>query len=266
VSCGAELTPRTEAIWDRALRTATCLDCAGAADQSSDVQPAAQPQPLERGEAGASARRRYEQLHERREAHAREKLGRLSGVYLALSNEPQSTRAWGIGSSGERRLGAYLDTLNDDVSVIVLHDRRIPRTRANIDHIAITRSGVFVIDAKNYSGKVQKVDKGGWFSADLHLYVGRRDCSKLIPAMAKQVEVVSRALGEDVMKELALTVTPVLCFVDAEWSLFARPFQLEGVWVEWSKSLGQRLQAPGPLSEEQVRTLAELVAARLPAS
>ena len=38
--------------------------------------------------------------------------------------------------------------------------------RANIDHIAICRSGVWAIDAKNYAGRVQRIDKGGWFSTD----------------------------------------------------------------------------------------------------
>ncbi len=37
----------------------------------------------------------------------------------------------------------------------MLHDRRIPGSRANIDHIAIATSGVWVIDAKRYKGKVQ---------------------------------------------------------------------------------------------------------------
>lgn len=74
-------------------------------------------------------------------------------------------------------LGEYLETLHDERSVIVLHDRRIPGTRSNIDYIAITRSGgVWAIDAKNYTGKVQRVDKGGRLSTDFHLYVGRRDC------------------------------------------------------------------------------------------
>jgi hypothetical protein len=91
-------------------------------------------------------------------------------------NEPQSTIAWAQGGRGERLLGDYLEKIQDDRSVVVLHDRRIPGTRANIDHIAITRSGgVWAIDAKNYTGKVQRLDKGGWFSTDLRLYVGHRD-------------------------------------------------------------------------------------------
>jgi hypothetical protein len=225
-----------------------------------------QPRPLERGEAGASAGRRHERLHEKRETQARDKFGRLAGIYLAITNEPESTRAWATGSSGERVLGAYLDSLDDDASVIVLHDRRIPHKRANIDHVAITRGGVFVIDAKNYSGKVQKIDKGGWFSTDLRLYVGRRDCSKLVQGIAKQVDAVRQALGAPVIQEFALTITPVLCFVAAEWSLFARPFQVSGVWIDWSHSLGKRLCAPGPLDGEHVRTLARNVAAALPAA
>lgn len=264
--CGADLPPRTEAVWDRAARAATCLACAdlnGDEPASAAEQAPAPPPPLERGEAGGSARRRYQRLHERREKRAQEKLGRLSGIYLALTDDPQSTRAWGVGSSGERRLGAYLDTLNDDESLIVLHDRRVPGTRANIDHLAVSRAGVFVIDAKNYTGKVQKIDKGGWFSTDLRLYVGRRDCTKLVAGMHKQVEAVRQALGPAVVAEFSTALTPVLCFVDAEWSLFARPFQLDGVWVEWSKSLGERLRTPGTLAPDHVQLLARKLATAL---
>ena len=35
----------------------------------------------------------------------------------------------------------------------VMHDRRIRGTKANIDHIAIGPSGVWVIDAKRYKDK-----------------------------------------------------------------------------------------------------------------
>ena len=39
-------------------------------------------------------------------------------------------------------------------SIAVLHDRRIPGSKANIDHIAITAAGIWVIDAKRYKGDV----------------------------------------------------------------------------------------------------------------
>jgi Nuclease-related domain len=173
--CGTELLPGSEAIWDRAAHAATCAGC-------SD-----KPRPLERGTPGGSSAQRHERLHDAREARAKARFGRFSRVYLRLTDEPQSTRAWAVGSRGEKRLGEFLETLHDDETIVVLHDRRIPRSRANIDHIAVTANGLFVIDAKNYTGKIRKIDRGGWFSRDLRLYVGRRDCTKLVRDMAKQV-------------------------------------------------------------------------------
>ena len=258
-SCATALPGGTKAIWDRTARTVTCLDCA------NGTRPSQEPRPLDRGEAGGSAGRRYQRLHERRETQARERWGRLSGLYLALTDEPQSTRAWSTGSSGERRLGAFLDGLSNE-RLTPLHDRRIPRSRANIDHLVVSAAGIFVVDAKHYGGKVRKVNRGGWFSTDYRLYVGRRDCTKLIAGMGKQVEAVSEAIGERVMQEFGLSVTPVLCFVAAEWSLFARSFRLDGVWVEWPQSLAKRLLGPGRLAPEHVQGLASKLASELPAA
>lgn len=60
---------------------------------------------------------------------------------------------WARGAGGEERV-AQLLAKHLDPSVVVLHDRAIARSRANIDHIAIAGSGVWVIDAKRYKGKV----------------------------------------------------------------------------------------------------------------
>lgn len=270
VSCGAALAAGTVAYWDAEAKTVTCLTCRGETTSVSVARPPEDlpvtPRELDRGTAGASARRRYERLHEQREQVARDRLGkRLGGLYLALSTEPQSTVAWAQGARGERLLGEYLEKLHDDTTVIVLHDRRIPGSRANVDHIAITREGgVWAIDAKNYIGKVQRIDKGGWFSTDERLYVGRRDCSKLVAGMAKQVEAIKTAIGEPEMQEFDVTVRAALCFVDAEWSLFAKPFALDSVWIGWAKALGTRLQAEGALAPEHVRILARRVAEALP--
>jgi hypothetical protein len=197
VVCETNLEAGTVAFWNADVKTVMCLECLDISTAASDGTSAAEPAPLprtstlDRGTAGGSARRRYEYLHERREQRARDRYGRLSRIYLAVTSDPQSTIAWAQGGRGERLLGEYLETVHDERSVIVLHDRRIPGTRANIDHIAITHSGeVWAIDAKNYNGKVQRVDKGGWFSTDLHLYVGRRDCTKLVHGMVKQVEAI----------------------------------------------------------------------------
>jgi hypothetical protein len=272
VSCGAALAARTVAYWDAEAKTVTCLTCRGETKSVSEARAPedvpVDPREFDRGTAGASARRRYERLHEQREQVARDRFGkRLGGLYLALSAEPPSTAAWAQGARGERLLGEYLEKLHDDATVIVLHDRRIPGSRANVDHIAVTRSGgVWAIDAKNYTGKVQRIDKGGWFSTDERLYVGRRDCSKLVAGMAKQVEAIKTAIGEPVMQEFDVTVKAALCFVEAEWSLFAKPFALDGVWIGWAKALGTRLQAEGMLAPEHVRLLARRVGEALPSA
>src|ERR1035437_3533109 len=181
-ACGAELPPGTEAVWDRAAKKATCLGCSESGETSAgqdvvvepnaptdlvevDARQAAvpEPAPLDRGQAGASARREYERRHNKREKGVRDTWGRLGGVVLALSNEPQSTFAWGVGGSGEEKLGVFLESVNNDETIIVLHDRRIPGSRANIDHIVVSRSGIYVVDAKNYTGQVRREDKGGFF-------------------------------------------------------------------------------------------------------
>lgn len=260
--CATAIDAGTRAEWNPDARVVTCMTCveARSAAGSGDAGVV-----LERGSPGASARRRYESLRSRREDRAKQKLGRqLGGAYLALSNEPQSTHAWAVGGRGERLLGEYLESLHDESRLVVLHDRRIPGAKANIDHIAICRSGIYAIDAKNYQGKVQRIDKGGWFSTDLRLYVGRRDCTKLVTGMAKQVAAIRAALDEG--GDDAIDVRAALCFVDAEWSLFAKPFTLDGVWIGWAKALGERLLADGPASAENLNLLARQIAARLTAA
>jgi hypothetical protein len=285
--CGDPLAAGTTAYWDAEAKAVTCLACHSrvaptqnevlrraeveevmpAAAASAEAEAVPVRWELDRGVPGASARRRYEKLHRQREERVRGKLGkRLGGFYLALSEEPQSTVAWARGARGERLLGEALEKLHEE-TVIVLHDRRIPGSRANIDHIAVTRSGaIWAIDAKNYTGKVQRIDKGGWFSTDYRLYVGKRDCTKLVGAMAKQKEALHRAIGEPVRQEFGVQVKAALCFVDAEWSLFAKPFALEGVWIGWGNALRERLCADGELAPEHLAMLAKRVAETLPAA
>jgi nuclease-like protein len=139
----------------------------------------------------------------------------------------------------------------------VLHDRRIPRSRANIDHLVVTPVGVYVSDAKRYTGKVEKRDKGGLFRTDLRLYVGTRDCSRLL-GMDHQLEAVRAAVGN------GPPIHPVLCLIEAEWGLFTKPFTINGVLVCWPKALYKLLRSAGPGSIEQVAEIATRVASGLP--
>ncbi len=207
--------------------------------------------PRATGQAGGSARSKYERLHQAREERIDRQWGRLSGVVKFLSDDPQSTRAWAKGSEGERRLAAHLLRTVGDRAVL-LHDRKVPRTRGNIDHLAVAASGVWVIDAKNYTGLVQRRDKGGWFKTDYHLYVGGRDRTKIVAGLGWQVEAVRSALGG-----VEVPIHAALCFIEADWNLFAKPFQLDSVWVTWAQKLAEMIAAPGPLTLPEVTEVAD---------
>ncbi|MFC5179418.1 nuclease-related domain-containing protein [Nocardioides taihuensis] len=145
--CEHELPAGAEAIHERGNKTVRCLE-----HPHETVTDAEQPEVLHPGVPGASARREFERRHQRREREIRTKHPRLGGLIHALSEAPQSIVAWDTGAVGEERLGRRLNQLASD-KLLVLHDRRIPGSRANIDHIAITPSGVYVIDAKRYRGR-----------------------------------------------------------------------------------------------------------------
>ncbi len=160
------------------------------------------------------------------------------------------------GSGGEERLARYLGEIS---AVIVLHDRRMPRSPANIDHLAVAPSGVFVIDAKRYAGMVRIENPGGLFRFDPRLRVGGRDCTKLLEgALSQRNAVVSALEGMDV------PVRTALCFVEAEWGWFAKPTLLRGVWILGQKSLVRKLSEPGSLPPARVRETARLLAERFP--
>ena len=210
--------------------------------------------------AGGSATREYERRSAKRDAAVRSRHPHLGGLILALSAEPQEIKNWAVGAEGEKTLGAGLDSLAA-AGVIVLHDRLRPGTTANIDHLAVTPAGVWVIDAKRYKGQVAKKDVGGWLSSDVRLFVGRRACMNLVTGMEKQVDAVRDALGTE---RSGVGVYPMLCFVDAEWRWFAKPFALNGVRVTWPRAAREQLVEPGPWALEQIRTIAGVLNKRLP--
>jgi hypothetical protein len=199
---------------------------------------------------GASARREYERRRARDEARLRENWGALGGLAVALTPERQSTRAWGAGAIGEERVGKLLDQVAGP-HVAVLHDRRIPNSRANIDHLVVTGDAVWVIDTKRYKGRPQLRIEGGLFRPRReYLIVGSRDQTKLLDAVNRQVEIV-----QDVVD---VPVLGVLCFVDAEWPLIGGSFSARGVEVLWPRKLTSRLALPASGGVDVPAVLAEL--------
>jgi nuclease-like protein len=236
--CGRGLAKGKEALYDSSTRTVRCIACEAA--PPADVELVDDP-----GTAGASAHREYERRRSARHDRVKSRLGdMLGGVVLAITDEPQPTRAWERGSIGEQKLGEALAGLQD---IKLLHDRRVPGTRGNIDHIVVAPAGIFVVDAKLYKGTIQIRDVGGFFEVDKRLYVGRRDCSHLAENMGWQIQAVQRALLAEGFQPLP-PVTPILCFVDGDWPLLFPPEEFKGVRLEGIRSI-KRLLAATPILE-----------------
>jgi hypothetical protein len=124
----------------------------------------------------------------------REKAGRLL----------RSAERWEQGASGERATGEVLDRLQAE-GWTVFHDVRWPgRERANIDHVVVGPPGVFVIDSKNWSGRIEVRD--GTFRAH-----GRRQ-DKTVAAAGEAASAVTALMGPPA----AATTRSVLCFVRDE--------------------------------------------------
>jgi hypothetical protein len=153
-------------------------------------------------------------LSKLKSADLADKLGCLA---VALSDEKQSTKAWSSGAAGEAAVGARLDGVASE-SIRVMHDRRIPRSKANIDHIVVTPGGVWVIDTKRYVGKApEKRVEGGFIRPRVEMLIHRgSNKTKLVDGVLKQVAHVREAVGE-------VPVFGVLCFVDADWGFFLTP-------------------------------------------
>jgi hypothetical protein len=265
--CGADLVARTNAWWDSEARAVTCEPChASQGTTMADAQPASieiesskSIPELQAGVAGHSALEEFERRHEAREARIDAKFGHLAGVVKFLTDDPQSITAWKKGSVGERKLASSLEQNLGD-RAILLNDRQVPKTKGNIDHLMVAGSGVWVVDAKNYTGLVQQRDVGGFFKVDDHLYVGGRDRTKVIDGLGWQVTAVTKALaGMDV------PVSSAVCFTDAEWGWFAKPFTIREVFVSGPNALARRISETSVLNVERIQEIAVHLSVALPA-
>ncbi|MCC5953173.1 MAG: NERD domain-containing protein [Acidimicrobiia bacterium] len=282
--CGVDLPAGTTAYWIAAERIVRCVTCQEAGDiveaaehqldvASSDapaatpavMPPAVDPTDEEvQDQAGRSAQVEYDKRAARELAAKRARVaedtewrrsikdrrpvvGRIAAGLTPkpqIGPEAQATTAWKIGAEGERRVAEVLAQV---AGIEVLHDRRVPGSRANIDHLVVGPKGVFVIDAKKYTGEIEVRDVGGLFRLDERLYVNRRDRTKLVDGVLGQIEVVRGAMGEEFAH---VEVQGVLCFIGCEWGWIMRKKRVKGVTALWPKALADHVAAPGHLDDE----------------
>lgn len=141
----------------------------------------------------------------------------------------------------------------------VLTDRRLPGVPANLDHLVIAPSGVWVVDSKYWVGRIEyRADSLS--SANYRLIIGGADRTDEIDSIYSQVIPVAEIVGRDVPVEVALVL------VLGDWSLaslprlvFNRPFKHGSVWIAPLRILIKRINEPGPLGPADVERLTMLL-------
>src|SRR5512132_1488505 len=100
----------------------------------------------------------------------------------------EQARTWQRGAHGERRTARLLDRLTRD-GYVVFHDLGVPgKTSANVDHLAIGPTGVFVIDSKQWTGSVHQ-------SADGLVWHNHYRLDRTLETVRWEAQAISRLLG-----------------------------------------------------------------------
>jgi Nuclease-related domain len=126
-------------------------------------------------------------------------LGGLAAIVAtwALRFRPSpDARAWQRGAAGERHTARLLDSLARH-GWAVLHDLAIPHSQANLDHLVIGPGGVFVIDSKQYRGRLQ-VDPSG------RLWHGRYPLDHTVQAVSWEADQAAQILPDPGVVVLAI--------------------------------------------------------------
>ena len=110
----------------------------------------------------------------------------------------QQADQWDRGAHGERAVANLLSGL--PAGCRVLHDLSIPGSAANIDHVVVATTGIFVIDTKNYRCTLTAGDGTLWRGR----YPIRKECS----GVAWQASKIGELVGHP--------ARPVLCFVETK--------------------------------------------------
>ena len=167
------------------------------------------------------------------------------------------------GAQREARFGRRLDAIASPDRV-VLHDRRLPHRRANIDHIVVTPRCVWVIATQPHTGPARPRPQTTRLRRETPgLLVAGRDRQHLVEGVAQQAEAV-RSVIAPLCEELdvPLLVRPALVLVDRGIS-WRKP-HVDGVWIGAGRPLRRQLRSetPGPLP---VDVVAKRLARELPA-
>jgi hypothetical protein len=161
----------------------------------------------------------------------------------------EQARTWQRGAHGERHTARLLDRLTRD-GFVIFHDLAVPDSPANVDHLAIGPTGVFVIDSKQWTGSVHQ-------SADGLAWHNHYPLDRTLETVRWEAQVIGRLLGT--------RIAALLCVHDAH--VQGGGLHAQGVAIVPAHLLRNALGYDRVLSDVAVELLAATARMRLrPAS
>jgi hypothetical protein len=157
----------------------------------------------------------------------------------------EQARTWQRGAAGERRTARRLHRLPRD-GYAVFHDLAMPGSPANVDHLVIGPSGVFVIDSKQWTGQVRQ-------GSDQLVWHNHYRLDRTLEAVRWEAETLGRLLG--------IPAAPVLCVHGAE--IQQAGLHAQGVAIVPADRLRSALGHDQVLADADVELLATTARNRL---
>jgi hypothetical protein len=168
----------------------------------------------------------------------------LVGYRLRFRPSEQA-RSWQRGAAGERRTARRLHRLPRD-GYVVFHDVALPGSPANVDHLVIGPSGVFVIDSKQWTGQVYQ-------SSDGLVWHNHYRLDRTLETVRWEAETLGRVLG--------IPAAPVLCVHGAH--IQQAGLRAHGVAIVPADRLRSALGHDQVLADADVELLAATARTRL---
>lgn len=229
-SCGCKLPKGTEIRYDSKLRKAFHMeDCS---IQSSMTPGSAGASAAEMAQkAGQTYLSKEQQTENLKEAFGDNFFSKIAIYLNNLSGPETQGGSWAKGAYGEQVVGAALEGLRE-FGCEVLHDRRIPNSKANIDHILITPWGVWNVDAKHYpkkaigwEGENDNFMGLGQYTRHFLTIDGRRN-ERILSTITWETSHLHRWREGIGMTAELLPISQMVCFVNGQWRTKG-----DGLWI-----------------------------------
>lgn len=274
--CGNNIPKGTFGLWLKSESIVACLTHTKLTQELSSEET----KEIIPGIPGESARRQYLLIHNEDLAWLKEQKIKIKKAHpifgppfvalfsifpeRLLGTFNQDKRGWARGYHGERAIGKRLDKYENKYGIKVLHDRiqqiGVPY---NIDHIAITSRGVYVIDSKNYTKKAISIDNG-WMTGEkpTRLFLGNDEHTELIHNLKEyQIKRVENILKTN---NIIMPVTGVLTFYKGTYHpFFWKPWRVDGIRLT-PYGLWPILARRGIYSQEDIRKTTAVLAKAFP--